>query len=188
MRKILLLFLFPLLLIGCIFTSRPPNNAGFGDSINLHDLEGIYQNLGERKPGASPFYLSAIIWPKAEDILHEAVETVEIKVSEGNKLIVKAHRNNGVEKEDTFVEGKDFKFRSGRILLQRGFKIAGFEDGVPALGPYYERIELGIDKTGQGKYEHRVFFAGLAFLVMPVALGESEDVRFIKIDRINEYK
>lgn len=183
MRKLFPLLFLAMLLGGCI-TSRPPDNADFGRIETVSDLEGIYQNLGEREQGAPPIYLSAVIWPKAAELNHAAVVTIEVKVTGNNTLTVRALRKDGVEKEDTFVEGKDFELHSGRIRLKQHVGFSGATGGNPYLGPYYESVELGLDEKGHGKYKEQGFVAGLAFLIVPIAVGGSDEVRFVRIGKL----
>jgi hypothetical protein len=64
-------------------------------------------------------YLSTVIWPKSAGIDHAAVVAIEGKVSGNNVLSVRALRKDRVEKEDTFVEGKDFALYFGHIRLKQ---------------------------------------------------------------------
>lgn len=185
MRKLLPL-LFIVVFLGACINSSPLDNADFGRIETVNDLEGIYQNLGEREQGAPPIYLSAVIWPKAAELNHAAVVTVEVNITGNNALTVKALRKDGVEKEDTFVEGKDFELHSGRIRLKRIAGIAGFKSGDPIVGPHYESVELGLDEKGHGKYKELGFVAGLAFLVVPIAVRGSDEVRFVRIGRVRK--
>src|SRR5438093_1175367 len=106
MRKLLPLYCLVMLLDGCITTTRPPENVEFGNIETIRDLEGVYQNLGEGKQGATPVYLSAVIWPRTEGMIHAAVVAIEVRAVSDNTLVVRALKKDGVEKEDTFVEGK----------------------------------------------------------------------------------
>ncbi len=54
---------------------------------------------------------------KVTEINHAAVVTMEIKASGGNTLRVKALREDGVEKEDIFVEGKDLITQNGENIF-----------------------------------------------------------------------
>ena len=114
MGKLLLLFGLVLLLDGCI-TTGPPDNVDLGEIKTIRDVEGTYQNRGEGEPGARPIYLSAQIWPNIVKMDHAAVETIEVKVVNDNTLVVKALRKDGVEKEDTFIEGKNFEIGRAHV-------------------------------------------------------------------------
>jgi len=169
-----------MLLGGCV-TSGPSDSATFGHIEAIGDLEGTYRNLGEGGGGTRPVYLSALIWPDAADIDHAAVVAVEVKASGSDTLCVKALGKDGTEKEGAFVEGKDFVVDAGRIRLKQVAGIAGFKVGEPLVGPYYESIEIGLDERGHGKYRQRFSAAGLAFLVIPIAVDGSDEVLFVKI-------
>ncbi|HEX9757482.1 MAG TPA: hypothetical protein VGB26_06730 [Nitrospiria bacterium] len=183
MRRLILLFSLVLLLGGCI-TTGPTNNVDFGKIETIRELEGVYQNLGEREQGAYPIYLSQVIWPKTVGIDHAAITTIEVRLLNPNTLGVRASSNNGVEKEDTFVEGKDFEIHSGRIRLKQSFRIAGFRSGDLIVGPTYERDELGLDRKGHGKLSKQGGFVGLVVSLIPMAIGVNEDVRFVRIDKV----
>jgi len=178
MRRLLSLVSLVLLLNGC-FTSGPTDNVGFDKIETLRELEGVYQNLGEREQGAPPVYLSQVIWPKTAGIDHAAITTIEVRLLSHNTLRVRASRTDGIEKEDTFVEGKDFEIHSGRIRLKQK---VGFQNDL-AIGPSYERDELGLDKKGHGKRSQQFGFVGLV-MVIPMVLGGSDEVRFIRIDKV----
>ena len=182
MRYLLLRCCLALLLTGCV-SFRPPENTDFGRIESLHDLEGVYQNRGKRAQDGPPVYLSAVIWPNRTEINHSAVIAVEVSVAGSGTITVKALRRYGVEKEDTFVEGKDFELHSGRIRLKQTAGIAGFKAGEPLVGPYHESIELGLDEQGHGAYKQQVSAAGLAYLVIPIAVSGSDEVRFIRIGK-----
>jgi hypothetical protein len=179
-------FLLPLLflsLVGCMMTSRPPDNTNFVHIKTIKELEGIYQNLGVREAGAPPIYLSSIIWPKDSVMNHAAILAVDVKVTGDRTLLIKAVKGNEVVKEDTFIERKDFEISSGRISLTQKAGIAGFKSGEPLIGPYYEQVELGLDQRGNGKYRSKGGVVGLVYSFLPIAMSSSEEVRFVKIKK-----
>jgi len=167
-----------------VHNSGPTGSPAFGHVEAIGDLEGVYKNSGEGGAGSQPVYLSALIWPNAADIDHAAVSAIEVKVSGNHTLCVRALGKAGIEKEDTFVEGKDFVLNAGRIRLKQVVGIAGFKVGEPLVGPYYESVEIGLDERGHGKYRQRFSAAGLAFVVIPIAIGGSDEVRFVKIGEV----
>lgn len=183
MGRLIPLFSLVLLLGGCI-SSGPTDNVDFGKIETIRGLEGVYRNLGEREQGAFPIHLSEVIWPKTGGIAHAAITTIEVKLLNPNTLEVRASSKDGVEKEDTFVDGKDFEIHSGRIRLKQSFRIAGFRSGDLIVGPLYEREELGIDRKGHGKLSKQGGFVGLVVMLIPMAIGGSEEVRFIRIDKV----
>lgn len=183
MRKLLLLFCLILYFPGCI-SYGPSKVTDFGCIQSLQDIEGVYQNRGEREQGTAPIYLSAIIWPNRTEINHSAVTAVEVTVTVSNTITVRALREDGIEKEDTFVEGKDFELRSGRVRLKRKAGITGLRTGEPLVGSYLESVELGLDTEGHGKYKQQISAAGLAYLVIPVAVTGSDEVKFVRIGKM----
>ena len=180
MNKLLPLLLIAVLVSGCS-TVKPPDDIDFGSVHSINDLAGNYQNLGEKTSQKSRFrtYLSRIIWPNDESINHETIVSVEVKVIDSHTLYVTAHTKDGVAKEDTFVAGKNFELRSGRIYLKQKIAMPGAQ--VPVAGVYYESVVLGLDKKGHGKYQENFAITGLAFMLIPIAYGESENVRFVRI-------
>ena len=171
---------FVLLVQACI-TAGPPGNVRFANVENVAALEGVYQNLGERHDAAPPVYLSALIWPEGLD--HRSITTVEVRALDRRTLAVKANSKEGVAKEGTFVEGRDFELSSGRIVLKKRVGFIGLiESEAHAVGPTYEQRELGIDRKGHGKLSQQQTIVGLVMMI-PMAIGTREDVRFRRIDR-----
>jgi len=183
-RTIALIPLLTLVVLqsGCI-NFGPKDNVDFGQIESITDLEGVYQNAGEEDnkyaDPARPTYLSSIIWPKAKDFNHKAVETIAVRAVGHDTLVVKAIGNGKTIKEGTFVEGKDFILRSGRIQLEWHL-LPGHGAGNPLIGIYYEDIDLGLDQRGHGKFRVSGALAGLIY-VIPMVLGGYDDVRFVKI-------
>jgi hypothetical protein len=182
MRKWLSGLCIVTLLGGCV-NLRPPGNSDFTDIRSLRDLDGKYQNQGERagKANLRPAYLSAVVWSGANEMTHAKIDTIEVKMLNDTTVVVRALKSGHVEKESLFVEGQDFEFKSGRIRLKRRQWIMGFERGDVVVGPAYENVELGLDKKGAGKYRNEGGVAGLAFLFLPIAFGGREDVRFVRL-------
>jgi hypothetical protein len=183
-RILLWLFSVVILLGGC-FISRPPNNSAFGSIETTRDLEGVYQNIGEGKPENRPIYLSTLIWPKDKEINHNKIETIEVRVVSDNTIIIRAlgRPDVGIIKEEKFIEGKDFEIHFGRIRLRQSVGFSGSKLGDPIVGPTYEDVELGLDIEGQGKYKDNYSVVGLVYLVLPVAMSESNEVRFVRIGK-----
>lgn len=169
------------LLAGCV--TAPINDADFGNVNSVFDIQGTYQNSGERGSNGveSPIYLSTLIWPNHSEIKHAAIELVEVRAISPKSVVVRALEKNLVVKEETFTEGEQFEFHNGRIRLNLEVRIAGFRRGEPVVGPVYESVELGIDKDGNGKRRSDGAFVGLVYLMFPLAIAIREDVRFVKI-------
>jgi hypothetical protein len=167
---------------GC-FVSKPPKNVGFGRATTLHDLEGNYVNQGEVKEGDPTAFLSAIIWPNDPDLAHGNIETVEVRAEGDTLLTVRAIGSHGdVTRTSAFRRGKQFDLREGRILLKRKSSgVVPHRDGDVMLGVVSETVELGIDARGDAKYKTTSVAAGLVYLVIPIAGGDTREVRFRKL-------
>lgn len=176
---------FAIITAACSISTGPVNNSDFGRVQRIEQFEGTYQNAGEGGTlyGGSPssFFLSRVIWPNDNELEHYAIDLIEVRKGNDNALVVKAITGGIVVKESTFIEGKDFVFKDGRIRLIRRFGIMGSQKGDVMVGPYYHAKELGIDISGQGKFRETFRTAGLAFLLIPMAFGGDEDIRFVRI-------
>lgn len=179
--RCLWLLLFCLLLSGCIFRSAPPDNVGFQPVESLKEFEGVFRNLGESGSEGQPVYLSYLIW-KSQDIPHHAVTAVEVRVPDADTLVVRALRNDQIEKEDTLIRERDFKIRNRRIRLNRQWALLNYGGDDPTVGPRYEIYEIGLDAKGAGKYRSRASFAGLIFMIFPAVISDTEEVRFIMLE------
>lgn len=175
-RQFLILLFLALALGGC-FTARPPNNSEFAEVSDIRQLQGVYQNIGESKPGTGPHYLSAILWGNTvPSTAHKLIKTIEVRVVGDKTLSVKAQGAEGVIKEEVYVEGKDFNIVSGRIRLKQKLGFGG--EGI--AGPTYEAVEIGLDQRGHGKYSEHTTFAGIVLLV-PFAFYQTTEVRFVRL-------
>lgn len=186
MQKIVLfiiLILSEVLFFGCVMFTVPPDNKGFYDIASLYDLEGQYSNEGEAGSGilGNPL-LSRLIWGSNSTLDHDQISTIEVNTLNAKTLLVNAYIQNDICKSATFVKGVDFKFDIGKITLVR--EAGGYKEGGVIVGPYYENIEIGIDKRGNGKYRLKYSVAGLAYLVVPVAAGGRDDFRFKRLDKV----
>lgn len=181
MRTTLLIVVVGLTLLGgCIVSKSPSDSQPFSNVRSGRELEGTYNNIGEVGFGSRPVLLSAVIWP-ASDVPHKDITEVKLVAVTDSIIQVKGVSGGQVLKESTFVEGKDFQIANGRITIRRSAGVAGFKSGDPIFGPYYESVELGLDESGQGKFQSRFGVAGLVFLILPMAIGGSEDVRFVRL-------
>ena len=170
-----------LLLAGCA-ASAPPGSLEFDRVDRIAELEGTYRNCGEGAAGARPVYLSSLLWPGDETCDHAAIESIRVAAAGADTLVVEAGGGGLVLRRECFVQGEDFELEDARIRLTRRLGLAGLQIGEPLFGPYYERTELGLDTAGDAKYRQRVTTAGLAFLIVPVALDSSEEIRFLRLD------
>ena len=168
-------------LLGGCFASRPQGHVGFAKAKRLGELSGTYRNLGEGDPKetATKHYLSEIIWPGLFDP-DSSIATIEVRVSGDTGLAMRALGDSGLAvKEQTFVAGKDFQFRSGRLRIYARSSVPSAESG--GLFYVHETMELGIDQKGQGKQKRTESVIGAAYLVLPIALRSTTEVRFVRI-------
>jgi hypothetical protein len=165
-------------LSGC-FATGPPHNLPFRPIGGLRDLEGTYRNLGEAGKSEGTVYLSSMIWGNMI-ISHPSIEAIEVRSAGDSALVVRALAGGKIARETTLARGKDFKVRSGRLSLRRGF---GFpmEPGTPGLFVTHGTVEIGLDQEGHGKYRNRGELLGLIYLVVPVLGHASHEVRFRRI-------
>jgi hypothetical protein len=144
-------------------------------------VAGSYRNRGTG--GSGQVTLSALIWPNQTELDHDAIDVVEVVADGASALVVRARGPQGaVIEERRFVEGEDFRLERGRIQIRR--KAAGLSQAVddPLVGPRVETTELGIDVGGHGKYRRSLRGAGLVYLIVPVVVGDVEEVRFERIE------
>jgi len=181
-----LLLMAVLLLAGCA-SMRHHEDVGFEAISSLDALNGTYANLAEAGDSARPVYLSTIIWPRDESLHHASADAIEIEARDDVTLAVRAVTGTGtsrqVLKESEFVQGEDFDFKSGRLHLKAGPRLAGTEIGEPVLGLQTMSIEVGLDERGDGKLRGSTSVIGLAYMIVPVAAGETHEMRFVRLDR-----
>ena len=166
------------LLSGCIFSSGPTNNEDFARLEKLDDLVGTYSNIGEGESEESVIYLSSIIWPKERGWPHDgSITTIEVSTVSDKVLRIRATGKSVITKEKLFTEGKDFEFLDGRIRLKPNFTMmAG-----PTIGPYYDFVELGLERGGHGKFRYTSVAAILIYSFFPAAGAGEDDVRFRRL-------
>lgn len=164
------------LLFGCVST-KPSNDFGFTDAISLAAFDGCYENRGETGKGAGPRFLSRTIWPKVK-LPDKDIDAVQVNIIGNTAVRITAFSVHQVVRQDTFVEGKDFSFRSGQITISRAFGSAATEAGNPFIGAGVGSTTLGVDAAGNGRSVDSALFAGTAFLVIPIAGSVNDIVRF----------
>ena len=171
---LLLVFMLAAMQTSCVSYHVAPKTENFDNIHDLQQLEGVYQNRGQSNGQA--FYLSAILWRDLDTADNNAIEEIEVRSVGNKRLLVTARSGKSVIREKIFEEEIDFKIVDGRIRIQQ--KIGMANEGF--AGPTYKSAELGLDSSGNGKYNSTFAFTGLAFLI-PVAAYENEEVRFVKI-------
>jgi hypothetical protein len=190
MIKTVIALLFVVTLSGCIVVNEvPKENLEFAPKADAQDFKGVYRNAGD--PNG---YLSQQIWRDHGYIIdnfgkktpHKEIELVEV-LSKGDTLTVRAIKDECVIYQKDYVVGRDFTLTDGRIVLNRRFHPLSREGddgghGDVLVGPSYEKIELGLDSKGDGKYRNQGYFAGMVFLFIPIAGGGTSDVKFTKLN------
>jgi len=165
-------------LTGC-FASRPPDNVGFGTASALQEFAGTYQNLGESKEQGP--HLSAIIWPSDTNLPHWLIHTISVRAIGDTALAVRALGDSGLVKEGVFVSGRDFEFTHGRLRLRTKVENSLNTPEAGGLFVAWTTLELGFDKKGQGKLKKGETVVGAAYLVVPLAVTSSTEVRFVRL-------
>ena len=185
-RKILMLLTFSFslsILSGCV-SYTPPNNVDFASVKDISEFNGVYRNRGrskrepqeEDKLNIRVVYLSSLFWHTLDKKENASIQSIEIENLNNQALVVKAIGKNGVEKEGFFVKGRDFELSSGKIHLAQNLGIP-----YPIVGLGYKSFYLGLDLRRDGKYKESTTVAGLVFLVLPIAITGTEEIRFERI-------
>lgn len=206
MVKSLITLLFLLFLPGCIIiNSAPKDNQEFTKATGVQEFNGTYRNLGE----PATLYLSQLVLtnrtvssrndPLVEDmrgnLVQESyitnifgsktrdkeIELIEVE-SDGKTLTVKAIKDQCIISSKEYLFGRDFTFSDGKVILKKEFHALTRGPGDVIVGPSYEKVELGIDVAGHGKYKSQGYFAGMVFMLFPMAAGGADEVKFEKID------
>lgn len=186
MKQQIFLAFFIILVSGCVSHSGPEANAGFYQISQLSELEGVYKNKGS--PSG---FLSQKIWPDISKIFpgikvmtidtgHEDIEFIEV-ITKDNLLDAKAIRNGCSVYKRTYVLGRDFEFSDGKVVLHREAHLLSRGSGDVLAGPSYEDITIGIDTGKHGKSRSTAYAAGLIFMVLPVAISETKDIRYERV-------
>ena len=175
-----MLLILVLGLAGCVETSVTRDD--FAPLPSLAPLAGVYRNRGE-VPGTAPtpMLLSRLLWPEEANLPHEQVETIPVEVLGARTLRVTAQGQGGVRKVGEYASGRDFRWDNGRLWLHPRLGLAGLRSGEPMVGTTAEGVSLGLDLDGQGKARQTASATGVAFLVVPLHVGATTDVRFAKV-------
>jgi hypothetical protein len=152
----------------------PVENQSFREVQQLTELEGVYVNKGDPKG-----FLSQEIWPKVGNFSHEAIQYIEVNAA-NDALIVKAIKNDCVVYERSYLLGRDFSVVDGAISIRSESHAVTRGPGDVVVGPSFQSKTLGIDKSGNGKARDSFFMAGLVFMIFPIALSDTKEVRYLK--------
>jgi len=177
MVKTIFISILLLFFSACASHSVPKNNQSFKSITELSELSGLYKNAGD--PSG---YLSAVIWGDSienikPEFQHEGIEFIEVKTIE-KSIIVRAIENSCSIYEKTYVLGRDFEINAGQISILSETSILTRGLGDVLVGPSYEKITLGLDSRRDAKYRNSGYAAGLAFMIIPVAVSGTKDIRF----------
>lgn len=167
----------------CSYSAAPADDVEFADLHDLRQLDGGYRNRGVSAPdAANPVFLSTVVFPSAAALDHEAIDIIDVRARDASTLVVKAidARGNTVATAE-YVEGQDFALRNGRVRLRREGALLGAAPDDPLVGPRKETVEIGLDLRRAGKYRRSFSGAGLVYLLVPVAIRDTEDVRFERV-------
>jgi hypothetical protein len=177
MLKIALLVI-SLILSGCTTHSAPKDNLDFSGITTAEQFAGLYKNQGEPKG-----YLSFHVFraEKSKSLPHKDIQLIQVLVSD-ETFYVNAIKDNCILYSETFILGRDFNIREGKIIVNSDFDALTRGRGDVLVGPSYEVLELGIDKEGHGKSKNSITAAGLVFLFMPIALHGLDETRFQRIE------
>jgi hypothetical protein len=167
----------------CSFSTAPTDNTEFAMLTDLHQLDGRYRNRGLGSPDAQPpMFLSRLLFPADTTLDHEAIEVIDVCATGASTLAVKALDTHDVVVEETaFLAGRDFTIEAGRLRIRRESALLSHAPDDPLVGPRMETVELGLDLSGFGKYRSTFTGAGLVYLLVPVAIHDTQDVRFERI-------
>jgi hypothetical protein len=190
MTKTIIVLFLAITLSGCfVLHDVPKENMEFAQKATPRDFKGVYRNAGDPKG-----YLSQLIWRKYDYITdnsgkktpHKEIELIEVLCT-GEVLTVRAIRDECAIYQQDYVAGQDFTLIDGKIVIKERFHPLSREGddggrGDVLVGPSYEKIELGLDAKGDGKYRSQGYFAGMVFLLVPMAVWDTSDVKFIKLN------
>jgi hypothetical protein len=189
MTKTIIVLFLVMTLSGCfVLHDIPKDNVEFAPRADPRDFKGVYRNAGDPK-----WYLSRLIWHKNDFVIdlsgkktpHKEIELIEI-LCIGDTLTVRAIKDECVIYQQDYVVGRDFTLIDGKIVMRERFHPLSREGddshGDVLLGPSYEKIELGLDAKGDGKYRSQSYFAGMVFLLVPMAAWDTSEVKFVKLN------
>lgn len=165
----------------CNTLKTPDKNLPFAKEVNLISLEGKYQNRAEGAVGSQAVYLSNLIFPNS-NIKHDSIDIIEVKKIANDALLVGACKSSQLITSKDFKEARDFKIENGRIWLIRKSEFSfASPAGNPFIGYLSNKQSIGIDEAGNGKIEKSTFLIGTAFVIIPIAGNDKEELRFNRL-------
>ena len=167
-------------LAGCVETSATRDD--FASLRSLAPLAGVYRNRGETSDGRpTPTLLSRLLWPDDADLPHAQIETILVETVGARTLRVTARDRTGPRKSGEYAMGRDFRWEEGRLGLHPRLGVAGMRSGEPMVAATTEGVVLGLDRDGHGKARQTASATGVVFLVLPMRIGSTLDIRFVKL-------
>ncbi len=176
------IFIFTMLIQLCACASGPVNNVDFNKDVNLENLGGTYENKMEATENIQALF-STHIWPFTKDTTHK--KSMNIKQHKNIDYVNITYTNSGLMFE---------AISNGCVAVQKTIEIDGsFESGQfeinstyknwseVHIGPWYNRITLGIDIAGNAKLRSLDRVGGMIFWIIPFVAFETWDHRLNKL-------
>ncbi len=181
MRTVIILLLFTTL-NACISYSGPKDRVELSTATTINELGGIYLNTGEPHG-----YLSQFIWGRGPInsriyrtfLNHRDIKYIKVIPNE-KSIIVKAIVGNCSAYEKEYFLGSDFEINHGEIILSSKASAISRGAGDPLVGPSFEKTSLSLDTKGNGIYTNQAIAAGLIYLLVPAAISDKTEIRFMK--------
>ena len=181
MKKYFINLVVAVFLIGCSSTS-PIHNPNFIEVTALKQFIGKYENLGDRGENSTLLYLSALLWSNNIDIEHSEIDTIEVLQKTTKILQINALNHKKIVYSDLFVEGKHFYLSRGKVALGNESRVVGFKSGDPMIGLKIGSSYIGLNESNNIKFSSHMKVAGLVFLFFPIAMSDSQDVVFYRLE------
>jgi hypothetical protein len=185
------LLLLSLIFLNCVNldVTKPQQDFNFSKISDLNQIKGIYRNPGDPKG-----FLSQVLWNNANitdnlgrKVLHNEIEFIQVS-SKDNFVTVNAIKDNCIIYTKKYELNKDFKIIDGRIIIKDESHPLTRGDGDVVLGPSSEKIELGLDTEGHGKFKSKINVVGLVYMMIPLIVSEDITIRFKKMDNNRLYE
>ena len=170
------------ILEGCVSVVGQNDEADFEFMSDLSELKGLYKN------GAYPSgYFSEIFFKNQKslgfwDVDHQNIDLVDISTTDSS-ITITAVRGDCAVMHQTYMEGRDFIYSDGRIVLGEELQLFPVGPDFTFVGMKHRRIELGVDTQSHGKYRITDYQGTLAMLVVPFLKARHIDFRFERVDK-----
>jgi hypothetical protein len=101
--------------------------------------------------------------------LDPAIRVVRIGVEGAEVTVTALADDGGVLAERVFKEGADFELGDGRLTLRSDLTVVGAEPQALVVAVSHQRLALALTTEGDIAAFESDSFAGLAFLLVPMA-------------------